>query len=368
MKKIGIVTLYDNLNFGNKLQNYAVQTFFEDMGYDCNTIPYFKIKKRCQVDVYQIKNNLIKFIHYPSYKYKQIIIMEKRRKIFSKFSGKYLKMAPFINVSKIPSDLWKNYNYFVVGSDQVWHNWSKGIDEINYFMLKFARKKQKLTISPSFGKNEIESKFKEVYRQGLNDFAIISCREKQGAKLIEELTGKEAVILLDPTMLINRKEWLKIEKIPKYLSKNYIFVYTLGNISMPVKEFINNTAFENKFEVININDSDRPELYLITPNEFIYYIRHAKLVITDSFHASVFSILFNVNFLVIDRDSKRMANMSSRIDTLLEMFGFSSRKFEKCNNNEVFLTDFSKVDFILKNEILRAKKIYQETFRILDAM
>lgn len=365
MKKIGIVTLYDDINIGNKLQNYAVQTFFTNLGYQCETIrhwemAHFSIKKR-------IKNGLIALLGVPQKRAKIIRLQEKRKEGFRDFSNKYLRLGPEIHFKRIPDDLQDKYDYFVTGSDQVWHNWTNSTKEIEYFFLMFAKEYQRLTIAPSFGKNNIENEFCDVYKNGILGIPYITCRENQGAKMIKSLTGKDTTVILDPTMLIDTNEWLKIEKKPNaFAGKKYILIYSLGEMSQEVTQYITMVADKNHFEIIDIFNEEVEKYYFATPDEFIYYIRHAEIVITDSFHATVFSILFHRNFIVFDRNTISMGNMSSRLDTLLNIFQLQGRKYGLVDLDQLFISDFSMVDSILEQERAKSKKVYNDTFEILD--
>ncbi|KAF5082678.1 Polysaccharide pyruvyl transferase [anaerobic digester metagenome] len=365
MKKMGIVTLYDDINIGNKLQNYAVQTYFEGMGYKCKTIPHWEMA-HCKLTFQSLKLEVIIRSGFPQKSAEKLRLVKKRKKKFQQFSDKYLKLANSVKINSLPSNLAEQYDYFVVGSDQVWHNWTKSKSEIDYFCLQFAKKNQRLTISPSFGKNSIEPEFEKDYLRGLSGFSVITCREEQGAEIVKKYAGKKAIVLLDPTMLVEETKWLAIEKKPNYLPVNYILVYALGEQSTEVQKFIKNIALEKNWKIVDIHNPSEKELYLTTPDEFIYYIKHAKIVVTDSFHASVFSILFGTNFVVFDRNTSNMGNMTSRLDTLLDKFSLMDRKFAL--NVNPYGADFSKVSEVLITERARAKKIYEDTFKMLDSI
>ena len=365
MKTVGIVTLYDDINIGNKLQNYAVQTYFEQMGYICRTIPHWEMVHN-KLDFQSIKLTLIKKVGFPRQSAEKLRMYDKRKKRFRQFSDRYLKLAPCVKFNCLPIDFSNQFDYFVTGSDQVWHNWTGSKKEIDYFMLAFAKKNQRLTISPSFGKNSIESVFVQSYKKGLLGFPVITCREEHGAEIIWGLTGQTATVLLDPTMLVNQTEWYKIEKMPAYHPEKYLLVYSLGDYDKEIKNFIINVAKENSLELRDVYNPTSTELFMTTPDEFLYYIHHASLVVTDSFHACVFSILFETNFVVFNRKTASMGNMESRLDTLLRRFGLTDRKFS--TTIEPFQTDFSNVAVVLECERKKAESLYNHTFSVLDAM
>ncbi|MDO4467509.1 MAG: polysaccharide pyruvyl transferase family protein [Bacillota bacterium] len=363
MKKIAIVTLYDDTNIGNKLQNYAVQCFFEEMGFACETLPHWEMAHDT-FTLPDIKKNICKTIGYPKRRAKKLRMEEKRKVRFSTFSKQYLKLGKMVKIHRLPKDLANQYDYFVTGSDQVWHNWTDSAEEIKYFMLGFANENQRLTISPSFGKSVIDSYYDE-YKQGLNGFKVLTCREESGAELIENIVHKKAHVLLDPTMLIPSSYWYDMcENIHLVLPKKYILVYCLGNMKSEHRYFLEKTAKENRLEILDVYSIDQEDMFYTKPDEFLYYIQHASLVFTDSFHASVFSILFKKDFIVFDRNTSYIKNMTSRIDTLLKTFNLMERKMNE--QIRLFGTDFSHVDAILEKERKRANELYQHTFQILE--
>ena len=162
MKKIGIVTLYDDINLGNKLQNYAVQRFFELKGFKCETINY---EKQEYSFLRKLAMKLIGFIGLPKEKAYKFRIMDERKNKFSKFSQKYINVTEMVNFKNLPSNLNEKYDYFVTGSDQVWHNWSDTKEELEFFFLSFCDRNKRLTIAPSFGKDEVEPKYAELYKE-----------------------------------------------------------------------------------------------------------------------------------------------------------------------------------------------------------
>ncbi len=368
MKKVAIVTLYDDINIGNKLQNYAVQCFFEGLGYRCETIRHWEMT-HSKLTFQELKLNIIRLVGYPKASSKKLRLGEKRKKRFKKFSDEYLHLGPEVKIENVPDNLSSMYDFFVTGSDQVWHNWTNSKAEINYFFLQFAKEFQRLTIAPSFGKNHIEQDYIQDYMKGLNEIPVITCREQQGAELISKLVGREAEVILDPTMLVDEKTWNKIEKKPKKeLPDKYILVYILGERGEDLRNYLEQLERKEKISIIDIYNTNIPDLYMTTPDEFIYYIHHAELVVTDSFHACVFSILFRTNFILFDRKTKSMGDMTSRLDTLLSTFNLSHRKSSNCVEDRIFYTDYSLVDAILCKERERVKEIYKKTFDLLETM
>ena len=185
---------------------------------------------------------------------------------------------------------------------------------------------------------------------------LISMREKAGADLVKNLISKDVSVVVDPTILLSKEEWKKIESRPEwYNDEKYILTYFLGNSSSAVE----NLAKKNNCKIYNLMDSDNLNLYASKVEEFVFLIDHAQLVVTDSFHACVFSILMNTPFLVINRQQKGVADMTSRIDTLLNLFGYKNRYIVngKCelSDEEILNMDFSNVKTIQEQEKKHSK-------------
>ncbi|HHD2769994.1 TPA: polysaccharide pyruvyl transferase family protein, partial [Clostridium perfringens] len=244
----------------------------------------------------------------------------------------------------------KKYKYFISGSDQVWNPNDKTVTEYNF--LTFAPKEKRLTYAPSFGVSKIPEKFKEDYKKWLSDIENISVREEAGAKIIKELTGKNAKIVVDPTMLLDKKKWLSIAKEDKNKpQKEYLLTYFLGGIPKEYQKNIKYFSKKYNLEVVNLANIKYEKYYCNGPSEFIDYINSAKLFMTDSFHGCVFSLLMETPFIVCDRKGhSKSENMSSRIDTFVKKFKLESRKFENIKENELFNNDYTNSKTILEKE------------------
>ena len=356
MKKVAIITLYDELNIGNKLQNYAVQTFFSEMGYDVKTILHWEMYS---FSFRQILEQICRVIGFPRRRSHILRMKKLRRNKFVAFTKKYLKLGETVNIKHIPESFKEKYDYFVTGSDQVWHNWTDTAEEVDFYMLSFAEQKQRVAFAPSFGKSNITS-FKEKYIEGLKGFRELSCREETGADLISELSGKKAEVLLDPTMLIDRKHWEDLEKQPNWLTGNYLLVYSLGDRSAKINELIESISKLEKLKIVDLLNIDLKDQFVSGPDEFVYLVHHAKCVITDSFHACVFSVLFHTDFIVFDRDTSDTAKMTSRIDTLLGKFNLQDRKFNNSSFDNRHNADFGIVECVIEREKQRAKQFIEK--------
>ena len=238
---------------------------------------------------------------------------------------------------------------FIVGSDQVW-NYKFGLGREKEFLL-FADYNKTISYAPSFGINKVEYGYKDKITKELNNIKYISVRESEGAEMIKKLINRDAEVVLDPTLLLDIDEWNKIKRKPKVFNhKKYILTYFLGNQKDEIRNEIKNMATKNNLEIMNLNDSKNQEFSLYGIEEFLYLFANSELVLTDSFHACIFSIIFNKSFFVFDREGKN--NRSSRINTLLEMLKLQNRKVISLNNIE----NLFECNYENSYEILKVKK------------
>lgn len=338
VKKVGIVTIVDYNNYGNRLQNYALVFILKKLNLESksglNVVSredilrwssnnekkmLFLIKKIIPWSIYA------KYLEYKQKKYQNSLdeISKKRIERFKKFTDSYTETFPTLYV-KNDSELRKiinasEYSLWIAGSDQVWNPNYTGND---YNFLSFVDSEKRFSFAASIGTSIIPTNQKERYSTRLKEMNYISVREESGAKIIKELIGKEVDVTLDPTLFLNKKEWEKIEKKPDIsLSENYICTYFLGEIPDTIKKF----AEDKKLPVFYLNDKNTSELYSLDPSEFIYMLNHSSYIFTDSFHAVVFSIIFEKEFYVFERKQKGAENMFTRILSITKRFDLEER-------------------------------------------
>ena len=358
MKKIAILTINDYGNYGNRLQNYAVQEIIKSLGFKVVTINNQKNMVGLEVLNYKIKKIIKKFF---------INSNIKRFNNFMEFNKNIKFSKIFIDENHIPKKLNNKYDYFFTGSDQVWNPTFKRMSDIDF--LTFASKEKRNSFSASFGISTIPKEMREYYKERLNELNHISVREDAGKKIIEELTGRKDVeVLVDPTMLLTSEEWDKVSKKPKMLkTEKYILNYFLGDLSQERRKEIEKIAKENNCEVINILDKNSP-FYVCGPSEFLYLEKHAFLICTDSFHSSVFAILYNRPFVIFDREQEGMNNMGSRLDTLLNKFKLKNRRYNgKYISKENLKHDYTEVYKILEAERKKSDNFLRKALNIKDS-
>jgi len=253
-------------------------------------------------------------------------------------------------------DIADEYDYFVVGSDQVWNpRWNP-----SHIFFEFVPHEKKIAYAASIGHPIIPDNKKELFQRGISDFNHISVREKATATLINQLTGQTPPVVLDPVMLLTENEWLAVAQKPTWLKekyrRGYILTYYLRLLPPPE---VKTLADELDLPVINLLDVLNYEHLTVGPAEFIWLFMNASLIFTNSFHGVALSILFKRPFVnrEIQGDGGGKA-MASRMATLLGIFGLEERKTfgdKTFTAQEALTIDFSRRDEMLPRE--RAKAI-----------
>lgn len=341
MKKIAIVTIV-SFNFGNRLQNYALQEIYKSMGLEVETLP--------------LENN--GFLKNSAYVVRDLIKND-RSASFRSFN-KNISWSRYSMKSDIPDE----YDYYSIGSDQVWNpTWyEQNPYRKRAFLLAFAPPEKRVCASPSFGITELPEKWQELFKNELLKFKKISVREKSGVEIVRLLTGKDAEVLIDPTLMLDADDWIKAAKKPENTDINtpYILTYFLGGRSEKVNQDLQKYSEQTNMKIYNLLDKSQPDLYKSGPGEFISLIANAGLVVTDSFHASVFSFLFKKPFLVYPRGGSE-CNMLSRFDTLLDILDLKRKYTESNIPNELLECDYAKGFSKLEEERKRVKKFLKES-------
>lgn len=322
--KSAIITINDYDNYGNRLQNYAMQKALENVGCDVDTIDFQDgISKSVNFNVWLY--NLFNYKKAP----------QRRFRLFKRFT------KDNINVIKKNSKSvnTNNYDLFVCGSDQIWNPDFAGFD---YYFGGFVPKNKLFSYAASFGVDSIDGDYRKKCKKLLERFSAISVRENSGAFIINEITNQNAICNVDPTLLMEKNDWKLLEKKPNYnVPSKYICVYTLGEQSDEVKNYINELSLSLNCEVISLKDKDRNGIWYATgPSEFLWLIDHSYAVITDSFHGTVFSVIFNKPVVISNRIDSRKS-MGSRIDSLLSVLDLKGRRMEELQIENVMAYDYS---------------------------
>lgn len=362
MKKVGIVSCYFKHNYGSMLQAYATQKILDNMEIENETIniesfdkeiakkkrkyymsqmfniPFIKAKfgmMKLKIDCKTTKKDLAK----------KIAI---RNKKFKEFIEEFRLSKPYKTMKELEEKT-SNYTDVIVGSDQLWLPVNVVAD---YYTLNFVPEKvNRISYSTSFGVSQIPKKYEEQYKKFLSRIDFLSVREEKGKKIIKDLIDRDVNVVCDPTLLLNNKEWMEIQKEEPIIKEKYILCYFLGK-NVEHRKFAEKLREKTGFKIVSLNHLDEYVKYSdkfadiipydIGPGDFINLIRNAEYVCTDSFHGTIFSLINHKEFFVFRRyNNKSKVSTNSRLDSILNIVDLKER----------ILEEEKDIDEILKSKI-----------------
>lgn len=369
MKKIGIVSCYFKQNYGSMLQAYATQMALDKLGYENETINisgfnheikkakllYF-VKASFTSDILLSKIGMAKNVIIKNlYNNKYVNLSKIRADKFNNFSKIWFHLSEtYKSKAELTSKCEEKYSAILVGSDQLW---LPGNIAADYYTLNFVPNSvNSIAYATSFGQSVLPKNTEKNASVFLKRIRHIGVREESGQKLIKKLTGRDVPVVCDPTLLFTGDEWMAIQKKEPIVKGRYILCYFLGN-NPPHREFASRLRKETGCKIVALTHLDEyiksdenyadETPYNIDPIDFLNLIRNADYVCTDSFHCSVFSILYSRQFFTFrryNRNTKQSTN--GRLDTLFKMTGVDGRLLignESVKECLKIKTDFSKV-------------------------
>lgn len=327
-KNILLVTLFDNNNIGNRLQNYALFHLLESLNANVVTLDnYYTTEPSLKHFIkMQIKGGLGK-LGFNKYdiEYKKFCIANNRRNANKNFNKKNIKNIIQLTNQEVFERDWKDFDIAIAGSDQIWHKWRDDINELPIYYLEFMPKEKRFSYAASFGFEQIPSNDLEQHLIGLDGMKLISCRENTGCKIVKDTVGKDVPKVLDPTLLLSPIEWEYIAEQASddiKVQNGYAFAYFLGDVSVEYKKYMDKTMKHFGItKIIDFSDNNNPLIAKCGPSEFVSLIMNADYVFTDSFHCIVFSTIFNKKFKAFRRIQPGFEKMFSRIEELLSSKG-----------------------------------------------
>lgn len=361
--KIAQITLYGYHNYGNILQKFALQhtlkkfTDFTEVLY-IDSIGLFSENVRSYTAQCPLNPTRKDNINYKETFHRREAVRQSK---FKDFENLYVKTRfdfPYFE------DIADEYDFFVVGSDQVWNpKWNPP-----YIFFEFVPRKKKIAYAASIGNPTIPDEKKKLFQRGISDFNYVSVREEEAAKIINELTGKTPRVLLDPVFLLNKNEWMTVAQKPTWFKEKYrrgfILTYYLRK-SPPL--VVKKLATELNLPVINLLDVENFNHFTVGPSEFVWLFANASLIFTNSFHGTAFSSLFKRPFINYEFKETWGTLMSNRILTLLKLFGLEDRRTfgEKVfTPEEAMKIDFTRRDEVLLLERMKAFKFLAEALGV----
>lgn len=318
--KVGIITFQETNNYGAVLQNYALQQAIVQKGHTVETIDYKSNYIGRPYRLIHLKNKGIFSYLFGLVGY--LIYMPRTKKC--KRFRRNIHYSGSVTSDNIDG-LEQKYDTFITGSDQVWNYKLTGMDTI--YMLDFVKDKSKCnSYAASIGLLEIDDAKKEQYISLLENFHYITVREKSASVLLENILCKNITVVSDPCLLLSKEKWASVAAAPHITSK-YVFVYQLG-VSSDAVRLARRIAKEQSLKLVFVPFpvgafSSGKWDFCAGNAELIGYIKNAEYIVTDSFHGTLLSIIFNKNFFT--KISGTHAGVGSRIHDLLEHYGLNDR-------------------------------------------
>ena len=355
--KVDVITRHSVPNYGSLLQTYATQKAVERLGHEAQIINYTRYEERYENLATTLimgkrweKNVILKFIYKiiqtPNYK-KMYERFEEYRKNLIKETAK-----EYGNLEELEKDLPKA-DVYCSGSDQIWGKIGTVAYDEAYF-LEFAKHKKCISYASSFGKTDLSEVLQQNLNKLLSKYSKILVREKSAKDILLKNNINNVEQVVDPTLLLRQREWNELaNECNKEKKFKYVLIYQLHN-NKQFDEYAKKFAKNKKMKLLRISPSlyhitrNGKLIYLPTISEFLWYFKNADYILTDSFHATVFSIIFNKQFI----DVLPLNKTGTRIESILELLGIQNKILKNYNDFNLIdnVIDYDNVNNRLENE------------------
>lgn len=352
MKTVKTVTFHLANNYGALLQAYALQKVLQKK-YNTEILNYDNTFISNNYKVFKpISKNPIKTIYHL---FKDIYNYNKETKkvaAFDKFRKKLILSDYFSDKDKI---VLPGADAYIVGSDQVWNPFlTNGVDSV--YTLKNIKNSKKISYAASSGILKYIEQNSSEFLKNIQQFDFISVREKNLKEYLDKnIKDKEIKVVLDPTLLLNKNDWIKLCGDKRIENEKYIFVYSVNNANNLFYEFVNKLANDKNLKIVYFDKRDlknnfkykKKSYYSTGPSEFLNLLYNAEYVVTTSFHGTALSCLLNKKFFVI------LSTFPDRLTTLLNNLSLESQivnKLDDYNNMINYQIEWIEVNKKLARE------------------
>ncbi len=368
--KIGIITIQNVNNYGAELQSCALCRKLRALGYDAEVINYLfgihpnhifdgekrtipiSIKQIVKVKLLPVVQNLFCFF----YKYNKRI----RNQRFDDFHAAYNHLSETVYPSvKSLYNAEFNYDVICVGSDQVW-NYMKGYSLAPFFASFDKKGTKKISYGSSIGLTSLSKEAESVFKNALSVFSSLSVREQQASDILKNILHRDVEVVLDPTLLLDSKEWLDVAKFDMCPTNKYLLVYivTIKPCNY-VLELARHIARQRNLQIIRIcrdaypehSGDDIQEIMTAGPSDFVGLFSKADFVVTNSFHGTVFSINFSKPFYSV---IKKHHSTNSRLTSILKKLNLEDRIVSVGSS----FPDISDIDYNITFERLEEERMH----------
>jgi len=325
-KRIGIITIFRSNNYGAVLQAFALECFLREQGFDAEVIDYNEQDRELK---FQSPIRRIRHLLWHRLIYNMLGGLRRTRKTAA-FIAENFHLSPKRYSSRGElADAPPAYDIYITGSDQVWNPFNTNNDP-SYFLSFAPKSSRRISYAASFGLEALPAEFHAEYNERLHNYDLISVREREARNLVRELSGLDAELVLDPTLLLSADDWNRFAA-PPVVSGKYILCYYMLNrpINREEMRIAGELAKRTGWKVIHLGLREYRrflpwENHIVDAGvrEFLSLVAHASFVVTNSFHGCAFSINYRKPFLAV---TSKTHPLKSRIETLLETMELKDR-------------------------------------------
>lgn len=311
------------INYGSALQAYALNAYLRKQDFDVYTIDYTTESQQSLYRIFEPLNGIMALCRniHSLINYRKLTEHQHR---FNSFIERFIPTTQRFHTAEQLNSYKFGADYYICGSDQIWNANCDDFDP-NY-MLSFVEDKRKcISYAPSLGSGGFSQRTTDAIKKYTGRFKALSSREEAGAEIISSQTGRSVSIVADPVFLLSAEEWKEIAD-RKLLKQDYILGYFIGD-RPGLRDFAHKMSKSTTMPVVVIYKNLRDikfgfkNMYECGPTDFVSLVMHAKSVVTNSFHAVAFSLIFRKDFWVFTGKG----NTDSRIEGILDIVGLSGR-------------------------------------------
>ncbi|MBQ7547261.1 MAG: polysaccharide pyruvyl transferase family protein [Clostridia bacterium] len=355
--RIGIVTFAESMNYGQRLQNFALEQTLISFGHKPETIMKHSRILTSPKQILLLKLNIL---------LKRGLYNTGRRAIsFDRFRRKRMHFSKDI----YPNGSFSDYDLVVCGSDQIW-NTSNDQLERSFYFAQFIAPEKRIAFSASLGTNDLTPDQLRYVAEKADEMKAVSVRERSSAQLLQPLCRNKIETTIDPVFLLTSSQWLSIAHKPTFVAKGekYILTYFLGDLPPQTEAYVKRVSEELGLRVIRLHGVIFKEGFSdlgfgVGPEEFVYLMANSALTITDSFHAVAFSCIFQRPLRWFSRMHRSATNI--RIENLFSLFSIADWAIGNSEEPaEHFLfCDYESVDEVIERERRHALNYLQNALK-----
>lgn len=338
-KKIGIVTWHYFGNFGSGLQAFALQELLSRMGYNVSIINY----RNPLLSKNMWWKEILKLIFHYTIGLFDKRVYEKTLQGTKRYQKQYLRQTKCFTEPERIKDVVNEFSCLVYGSDQIW---APNVYAPIYMGDYVPCNIRKISYAASIGLNDIPDELVNIYKRNLSSFHSVAVREDEGRNLLMNKCEIKANVVLDPTLMIDVETYREMQRPVKGIKGDFIYCYFL-NKQHNYRERVEKYAQKYNLQIVGCSDNEADSFWMkrlinIGADQFLWLINNAKAVFTDSYHGSIFSLIFHKNFWTFVRfQENNPICQNSRIRQLQQNFNIGNRILPI----DVSIDDSTSIDF-----------------------